>query len=89
MITFNIDYNNRLMDYIFVAHWSYYRENGELTTRIFNILQDLTQGSARVNPGRPLFLPTHIHVRQESGKKPQRPYFFDVRAVFIPKLNNE
>lgn len=45
MITFNIDYNERLVDFIYVARWSYYRRNNELLTRIFNVLQDLTQGS--------------------------------------------
>lgn len=45
MITFNLDYNTRLVDFIYVARWSYYRQNNELLTRISNILQDLTQGS--------------------------------------------
>lgn len=45
MITFNIDKNNRLVDFISVASWSYYSQNKELRKRIFNILNDLTQGS--------------------------------------------
>lgn len=45
MITFNIDCNSRLVDFISVASWSYYRVNKELCTRISNILQDLTEGS--------------------------------------------
>lgn len=45
MITFNLTKNTRLVDFIYVARWSYYRVNGELVTRISNILKDLTQGS--------------------------------------------
>lgn len=45
MITFNLDYNTRLVDFIYVARWSYYRQNNELRTRISNILKDLTQAS--------------------------------------------
>ena len=45
MITFNIDYNTRLVDFIYIASWSYYRQNNELVVRISNILKDLTQGS--------------------------------------------
>ena len=45
MITFNLDYNYKLVDYISVACWSYYCQNSELVTRIFNILKDLTKGS--------------------------------------------
>ena len=45
MITFNLVQNTRFIDFIYVARWSYYRVNGELITRISNILKDLTQGS--------------------------------------------
>lgn len=45
MITFNIDCNTKLVDFIYIAHWPYYRQNNELLARIFNILEDLTQGS--------------------------------------------
>ena len=45
MITFNLDYNTKLIDFIYVARWSYYRANNELRTRISNVLKDLTNGS--------------------------------------------
>lgn len=45
MIAFNIDKNTILVDFIYVARWSYYRANNELIVRISNILKDLTQGS--------------------------------------------
>lgn len=45
MITFNIDKNNRLVDFIYVNAWTYYHENKELVTRISNILKDLTKGT--------------------------------------------
>lgn len=45
MISFNIEKNNRLVDFIYVNDWIYYHENKELVTRIFNILKDLTKGT--------------------------------------------
>lgn len=45
MISFNIEKNNRLVDFIYVNVWRYYRENQELITRISNILKDLTKGT--------------------------------------------
>lgn len=45
MIGFNIDKNNRLVDFIYVNDWAHYRENKELVTRISNILKDLTKGT--------------------------------------------
>lgn len=45
MISFNIEKNNRLVDFIYVNAWRYYLENKELITRISNILKDLTKGT--------------------------------------------
>lgn len=45
MITFNLDFNTKLVDFIYVARWSYYRANNELRTRMSNVLKDLTNGS--------------------------------------------
>lgn len=65
MITFNLDYNNKLVDFIYVAGWSYYRQNNELIARISNILKDLTQGSFSIEQLKDI---VNVSVRGETAR---------------------